>query len=232
MTSEKKKKRIPKPPMTWAVDGVIRLIPFFGAKTPEERVKRAIEFVEWNGTQIGSKELNDALAQSLEENKHVETLTESVLKNSQEQIDVIEEAHTQLADAIRIALHQEKSNGYSFNTQEWLEKALSLSFRKVTWANRPYTNVSYEFRYELIRNANKELMGFCYYAGLKFKNLAAGYVCEAFSSWGGRSIGEFYIGACPKCGKIFKKLQSNTEFCSKKCGNTSRQEAFKNKQRL
>ena len=218
MKSGEKKKRIPKPPITWAVDGVLRLIPFFCAKTTEERVRAAVAFVVWNDSQIGSRELNAALARNLEEIRHVDTLAEEIFKNSHDQIDVIEEAHTRIADAIRISLHQKEPNGYSRRTQEWLQEALSLSFRKVTWANRPFTSVSYQFRYELMKDGHGETLGFCRYAGLKFKNMAAGYVCEAFSARGGRSIGEFYIGACPRCGKVFKKMfQSNQGFCSGAC---------------
>lgn len=38
-----------------------------------------------------------------------------------------------------------------------------------------------------------------------------------------------YIGLCPRCAKVFEKLQKNMEFCSKKCGNASRQETFREK---
>ena len=29
----------------------------------------------------------------------------------------------------------------------------------------------------------------------------------------------FYVGACPRCGKVFEKKQANAEYCSKSCAN-------------
>ncbi|MBF0548545.1 MAG: hypothetical protein HQM08_29200 [Candidatus Riflebacteria bacterium] len=41
----------------------------------------------------------------------------------------------------------------------------------------------------------------------------------------------FYVGLCPKrnCGKLFKKDQSNQEYCSKQCGNALRAVEFRKK---
>jgi len=213
-----KKKRIPKPSITLEVDGVIHLIPFFEAKTTEDRVRRAAEFIEWHLTpswldvQTGGKEnikFIESVVKRNREEKFAETLAEEILKESQGQVAIIEEAHFQLSEAIRIALHQKEPNGYSFKTQEWLQEAISLSFREVHWANKSNTAFAYQFRYELRKDAQGNPLGFCHYAGLKFKNLAACDVCEAFSTWGGRSIGEYYIGLCPRCGKVFEKRRED-----------------------
>ena len=51
-------------------------------------------------------------------------------------------------------------------------------------------------------------------------------VVSAFQADG---AGPFYVGACPRCGKIFEKKQANAAFCSYSCGSADRMARWREK---
>lgn len=53
---------------------------------------------------------------------------------------------------------------------------------------------------------------------------------EAFSAWvGEQSNGEFYVGACPRCRKIFEKKRGDQEYCSGACRDAARMARLREK---
>lgn len=191
-------RRQPKPRPTWAVAGVIRLVPVIGAQSQEEMVRAAAEFLEWA----------DPFSALLGMDRgHVDDLTESVLKRP-DQVALIDGARVRLADAIRIALHQTRPTGASRDTQAWLQDAIDLSPRRVVWTHRGATRVHLETDPRLAKSP-----------GLQFASVAAVCVCEAFTTAPGlRSVVEHYVGACRQCGAIFLRTsQANRLYCSDAC---------------
>lgn len=204
-------KRVPKPPMNWAVDGLLRLIPFLNETSTVEKVRLAVKFVTWHDHPNAPPEFPG------EHDSQDKGYSDDVFRLAPDQVEEIERAQGMVKEAVRIALHQEESNGISAKVQNWLEQALAMSVRDISWQRKHWTTMNFEFDPKLKKDPAGKSLGFCYYVGKRFKSLAAGYVCEAFNCYGRPSVGAFYVGHCPKCGKVFQKKQANAEYCSKSC---------------
>lgn len=56
-----------------------------------------------------------------------------------------------------------------------------------------------------------------------FKAVIADHVLKAFNVETGEN-GLYYIGICPRCGKVFKKQRGDQDYCSRGCGGAERKD--------
>lgn len=224
-TIPEKKKRFPKPTMTVEVDNLIRFyIPFIEANDQEARLEAAVKIGQIFDIRCADKTTGKNIKIARE------VWTESDFSHMQETADMLKRA-------IGHVTHGEATqpNSETETLLPWLNLHLNESTRHlIGWSCAFGGIISWGYPPEWVNQTGTAKEALVGHWPKIIRAWGVHLVVEAFKSnmsekdkitlsrtgkVSGRLIltGKAYIGACPRCGKVFEKPRADSLYCGKYC---------------